>query len=143
MKKTRNSIFETNSSSTHNMVVVEDSDLQKWKNGDLFYVEDGNRFVSKYEKEDILSSIYGKLLMSLSQDSSYKEEIIEAINNNKVKEYLAEKMSDGYWDSYDKPLSFDEWRNIWECRELAEDDEEFITKNGDKIHIFCQYGYEG
>ena len=139
----REGVFETNSSSTHNMVVVEDSDLQKWKNGDLFYVEDGNRFVSKYEREDILSSMYGKLLMSLSQDSSYKEEIIEAINNNKVKEYLLEKMNDGYWDCYDKPLSFDEWRRIWDCRELEEEDEEFTTKNGDKIHIFCQYGYEG
>ena len=47
MINVREGCFETNSSSTHNMVVVEDSQLEKWKNGDLFYVDNSNDFVGK------------------------------------------------------------------------------------------------
>ena len=45
-----------------------------------------------------------------------------------------------YVDSYDRPLSFEEWESVWENREKEEDEEEYVTPKGEKIHIFCQYG---
>lgn len=37
MIQIRHGVFETNSSSTHSMVVCSDEDLQKWMNGELLY----------------------------------------------------------------------------------------------------------
>ena len=41
MIQIRHGVFETNSSSTHSMVVCSDEDLQKWMNGELLYDYDG------------------------------------------------------------------------------------------------------
>ena len=41
MKTTiREGVFETNSSSTHSLVMMEESEFKKWKDGKLFYNED-------------------------------------------------------------------------------------------------------
>lgn len=142
MLRVREGTFETNSSSSHNIVIVEDSQLEKWKNGEIFYIEDGNKFVSKYEKEKYDASLYGELILEHANDNVYQEEIVEAIKNNRLKEYVQEMIDDDIWyvDSYDRPLSFEEWESVWENRELEEDSEEYITPKGEKIHIFCQYG---
>lgn len=145
MINVREGSFETNSSSTHNIVIVEDSQLEKWKKGEIFYIENGNRFVSKYEYEDIKKADMGKFVMEYSEDSQYREDIIEAIKENRLKEYVNEMINDGEWyyDTWDKPLSYSEWLSIWENRELEGDTEEYKTPKGETIHVFCQYGYEG
>lgn len=41
MKTTiREGVFETNSSSTHSLIMMEESKFKKWKDGELFYHED-------------------------------------------------------------------------------------------------------
>ena len=72
-------------------------------------------------------------------DSTDGEVLVDGVN---VKEYVQEMIDDDIWyvDSYDRPLSFEEWESVWENRELEEDEEEYVTPKGEKIHIFCQYG---
>lgn len=41
MKQIRLGIFETNSSSTHSIVICTDEEFEKWKNGELVY--DGDK----------------------------------------------------------------------------------------------------
>ena len=65
MENIRVGIFETNSSSTHSMVIGMKSDFDNWKNGKLYYCDcdcyDGKfkegKFYSKEEVESYLESI--------------------------------------------------------------------------------------
>lgn len=141
----REGTFETNSSSSHNIVIVEDSQFEKWKNGDLFYVERTREFVSKYSGEREIDKEYGKLVLEYADDERYADEIAEAIKEKRLKEYVKERIDYGDWylDTYEIPLSYEEWQRVWENRELEEDETTYTTPNGETIHIFCQYGYDG
>ena len=68
-----------------------------------------------------------------------------AIKENRLKEYVKEMIDDDIWyvDSYERPLSFREWESVWANRELERDHTTYTTPNGEKIHIYCQYGYNG
>jgi hypothetical protein len=39
-KQIRNGVFETNSSSTHSLVICTKAQYEKWKNGELVYISD-------------------------------------------------------------------------------------------------------
>ena len=54
-------------------------------------------------------------------------------------------IDEGVWylDTYDMPMSFEEWERHWENRELEGDETTYTTPKGEKIHIYCQYGYDG
>lgn len=145
MINVREGCFETNSSSTHNMVVVEDSQLEKWKNGDLFYVENSNDFVGKYDRDNKIKEIYGSLVMEYANDQDFAEEIADAIKEHRLEDYVKTMIDEGVWylDTYDLPMSFEEWERHWENRELEGDETTYTTPKGEKIHIYCQYGYDG
>lgn len=144
MINVRQSCFETNSSSTHNIIVVEDSQLEKWKNGELFFIESGNRFVNKYEKERIMNEIYGITFIDNAK-SSCADEIVEAIKNNELKSYIEDMINDNLWyvDKNEIPMTFKEWEDDWDNRDLEGDSSTYTTPKGEKIHIFCQFGYDG
>ncbi len=144
MINVRQSCFETNSSSTHNIIVVEDSQLEKWKNGELFFIESDNRFVNKYEKERIMNEIYGITFIDNAK-SSCADEIAEAIKNNELKSYIEDMINDNLWyvDKNEIPMTFKEWEDDWDNRDLEGDSSTYITPKGEKIHIFCQFGYDG
>ena len=40
-------------------------------------------------------------------------------------------------------MSFEEWERHWENRELEGNATTYTTPKGEKIHIYCQYGYDG
>ena len=107
----REGCFETNSSSTHNMVVVEDSQLEKQKNGDLFYVESSNDFVGKYARDNKIKETYGSLVMEYANDQDFAEEIADAIKEHRLEDYVKTMIDEGVWylDTYDMPMSFEEW----------------------------------
>lgn len=144
MINVRQNCFETNSSSTHNIVVVEDSQLEKWKNGELFFIEASNKFVTKYEKERIMNEIYGMTFID-NVGSSCADEIAEAIKNNELKSYIEDMINDDLWyvDKSEIPMTFKEWEDDWDNRDLEGDSSTYTTPKGEKIHIFCQFGYNG
>lgn len=145
MLNVREGTFETNSSSCHNIVVVEDSQLEKWKNGELFFIENGNKFITKYEKETLLKGIYGNLVLDYANNPSYQEEIAEAIKEGTLKDYVKDMIADEIWyvDEDSLPLSFSEWKEKWYARDLEKDEDTYTTPKGEKIHIYSQYGYDG
>lgn len=145
MRSYREGTFETNSSSTHSMVIVDDSQLEKWKNGDIFYVEDGNKFVSAYEKSNFDKELFGELVVEYADNEDYQDDICDAIQEGRLREYVEEMIRCGEWevDEYERPLSYEEWERMWDNRDLESDSTEYTTSGGEKIHIFCQYGYEG
>ena len=67
MKQIRLNVFETNSSSTHSLVMAEDSLFQKWIRGELFYVDDSWRsdlknkqFLNKEEFFEVAKKYYSR-----------------------------------------------------------------------------------
>ena len=125
--------FETNSSSTHNMIIIPDEEYAKWENNELFYImydwgksaelikkNNGRRLYNKQELED------AGLFDDMPKPEDYN------------KEYQ-------YEDDYNDWLRDNDFITCeqWDDRELEADHTEYTTKNGDKIHILCEYGYDG
>lgn len=76
----RRSVFETNSSSVHTLIIVDHDDFTQWYHGDCYYNPDTNKFYSLEEGEKLR------------------------------KEYASnDKWLDGYDRWCDCPLTFQEW----------------------------------
>ena len=108
MIKVRQGTFETNSSSTHSIVIVEDDQLKKWETGELLYVPEKDEFLNKTEAEKYLKELG--------------------------------KEDDNIWWGR-KPLTCDEYFESY--NDLTCDETTYTTTKGEKIHIFCRYGYDG
>lgn len=140
MIKVRQGVFETNSSSTHSIIIVEDDDYQTWEKGEKFFIEATGKFVDKEEAEKLKNEIRFDYLKDCIKNEQEKIRIIEAIQKNRLIEEIDEMIEeDGYY-APDLPISYNEF-----CNEKGEFEEQdyntYITKNGDKIHIFCSYEY--
>ena len=132
MKQTiRYMTFETNSSSTHNMVVIPEKYIEQWDKDELFYIDD----------------VYGKI-----------KELVEK-NNGRLLYTRQELEEAGIFDDMPKREDFedeDEYndevydyldnsdllnKSKWESRELEFEETVYTTESGEKLHIMCQHGY--
>ena len=83
--------------------------------------------------------------MEYANDQDFAEEIADAIKKHRLEDYVKTMINEGVWylDTYDIPMSFEEWERHWENRKLEGDETTYTTPKGEKIHIYCQYGYDG
>lgn len=118
MKQIRFCIFETNSSSTHNMTIISDEDLQKLKSGPDLYFAD-NKVLTKAEAIAAVNA----------QRAEWGGDPIDGEDEDVLNEDLS------YYDiqSYEEVIG----SNDYEC-----DHNEYTTASGEKIHIICKYGYD-
>lgn len=130
----RRGVFETNSSSTHSMTIISDEDYQKLCDETLL-VRDGKDFCSEPEAR---------------KKNAETARRYHDVGEETIKEYeetgdiwLLIPNGDVNWDiveSYYIPFyMYEEFRS----ESLEEDTHEYTTKSGDKIHIFCWFGYDG
>lgn len=122
MIKYRLGMFETNSSSTHSLIIGMEDDFKKWENGELLYYRYSNKrgFYTKEEAINFLKEI-----------SWYKDNNIDfdTIDPEELTEYLTDEgFISGDWLDGD---------------ELEHDYNEFVTSNGEKICMLCRYGWDG
>lgn len=123
-QKIRNKTFETNSSTTHNMVIIPDDQYEAWNNNRLYYCRWPGGYKSLIEQNN------GYSLFT-------KEQLEEFYDN------LDDK-SKNYYDSFEDWASDDfVTSEQWDSRDLEGDEEVYVTKSGDTIHILCEYGYDG
>lgn len=117
----RNGTFETNSSSTHSMVICLESDYKKWEDGEAFYYkpwrsDDGEpRFITKREAIDVL--------VKHGRDRS----IMENLSDEELFEYFTEE------DIY----TYENWGEGYE-----HDSDSFTTPSGERVVVDCYYGYD-
>ena len=117
MKKIRNNVFETNSSSTHSITICSKDDYDKWVNGELFYYNDA--FYTEEERNKFLI------------DAGYSDEEIELVKNWKEDDNFD-------FDWWDIPLSNEQYyKNI--CSDYDEFNEH-KNVNGVEIVAFGYYG---
>lgn len=112
MKTTRKGVFETNSSSTHAMAIVPDEEYKKMKADHSLW------YHPKYGLKT-------------------KEEASKLIPEEDRK-YLTDEEDGGSWPLYDNGwFNYEEWHS-----DLEQDEHEYTSAHGDKIHIICAYGYD-
>lgn len=138
MIQIRKGTFETNSSSTHSMVIGLDSDFEKWANGELFFIGDcyclrkqDKNFVTKEELIDLIKA---------------KQEELKAKNAS----YTYFKGFKGTFDEADLGILRDEkvfvtLDQYCECKDeyFESDESSYTTPSGEKVRVLAYYGYDG
>ena len=125
MKTIRANTFETNSSSTHSMIILTEEEYNKLESGELYL--DDDEVITKEEAKNIFLKHMNEDKYMYDNDLSFEENI---------KNYLDE--FEYYPSEY--PQSLKTWK---EEDELESDINEYISPSGDKLKIICKYGYIG
>ena len=123
MKTIRLRTFETNSSSTHSMVICTEEEYEKWANGELYASrwEDGFK-----TKEEVIEEARKEYYEKFDSEGNF----IPDDEYETVEEFL----NDWHTEWYD----LDNWAGDLEC-----DENSYTSPSGDKIRIICRYGYDG
>lgn len=117
----RQGCFETNSSSTHSMIIGMEDDFKKWEKGELLY--------NKYHKQGFCTE--EEAIKVLKEEFWYKDIDFDTIKPEKLQEMLEDEgfiSADWDWFNDDR---------------LDHDYNEFVTPNGEKICMICRYGWDG
>lgn len=118
----RNNVFETNSSSTHHMVIGMEDDFKKWERGETFWYRSYSHPAGFYTKEEALSMI--------KAEPYYRHYDFDTMPEEELSEWL----DDYGFVSYDR-FSDNEY--------LETDYNTFTTPKGETICMICEYGYDG
>lgn len=137
MIKVRNDTFETNSSSTHSMVIGPKSQIEEWIKGKLVYDYDNDKFIS-------LEAAHEAFLKKLSEeDGAYF-----SLSFEEKEEYLKERYPWYTVEGYESELytenylfTYDSYCDHYE--RLETDTTYYTTPGGEEIGIICSYGYDG
>lgn len=139
MLQIRYGLFETNSSSTHSLIIANDEEYKKLTNGELFI--DYNDFVSR---EEVIQSI----LNAAEEYSNGMKELLKEEFDIEVKEITKEFLEQLTIDAMDALArefldGVRSYYGYFETEYLDSYEETYESKHGDKIHIFGLYGRDG
>ena len=130
-KQIRRGTFETNSSSTHAIVMCMESDYDRWQECNLYlftgsgwYYPDNNKPKKNrfYTREEAIE---------FEKTDKYAREDVNWTDEDEVNEILRES------EFYDYEYFWNEYCGDYECYE-----ETMTTPNGDRVIAFGYYGYE-
>ena len=144
----RQGLFETNSSSTHTITIVDAEDFENWKKGEVWYNESDDKFLPVDESiEENIKTIENDFLRDDEKlpelfKEKYRElkNLEEAIEAAEDDPELTIDYGNLRWDYQSFYISHDFWRDVV-TDEYEDYDESYTTKNGDKVVAFGYYGY--
>lgn len=129
MKTIRRGVFETNSSSTHSITIIDKDTYDEWKLENNCYDFNTKKIISKEER-------FKTLLFNTFFDTYYGQDS-DYISETDIENYLQ------YNQKYEEiPLTYDEYNDTLEDYELEHDINNFKTKSGDELIIICRYGHD-
>ena len=117
MRQIRYKTFETNSSSTHSLVMCSDDEFKSFKRREVYYVE--------WLPSDFANK--------LSEQYKQAKFIPVAVADNILKEL-------SNWDREDFLRTHDEF---FDNERLERFEQSYLTPGGEKIIAFGVYGYDG
>ena len=121
MKKVRNNVFETNSSSTHSITMCMESEFLKWKNGEMYW----NRWNDELVPKETVEEEFLKENTGVSkEDPDFKDKLEEYLNDDDKTYYTYEEFND-----YDY-IEYETFESTYE------------TPQGEKVVSFGYYGQE-
>ena len=143
MRQIRRNVFETNSSSTHSLTMVNSDDYSKWQKGDFYLNESWMSSDSEYVKEKFVT--FDQVIDIFKKSKYYSDNEICSDNFDKTKW----EDEDDEYNSFDSYLahehSFFTYDAYWDycaCR-YETFEREHTTPNGDNVVAFGYYGYDG
>ncbi len=117
MKRTiRPLMFETNSSSTHTIVILSKEDMEKWQKPGMRLNENTWEVVTEEEAE-----------ATIMKDSYWR-----------IKNSFTKEQKDS-WFQFNGYFTADEWA---EDEYLEVDSADYVTKSGDEIVVLTKYGFD-
>jgi|Go1ome_3_1110792.scaffolds.fasta_scaffold68405_2 hypothetical protein len=123
----RNSVFETNSSSTHSISLCSDKDYAEWVKGETYFYESKDIFI----KED-------EIIPYLASEEYRTVEELTELKNTDPEEFDSLRREDGiktYEEYFDINNDYGGYFDTFV--------ERFTTVSGDKVVAFGIYGYDG
>ena len=131
MKTTRYGTFETNSSSTHSLLILSYEEQRLLDNEELYITSSYNYdLISKAEYIEVMTD-------KMKEFEEYNEELSFEENLDQFKQ------SDPYYDNrWELPCSLDELIEL-ETDILSHDVDHYTSKSGDQIVIHAFHGYNG
>lgn len=119
----RKCVFETNSSSTHSIVILTEEEDKKWSDGDILRYKWEDKFITKEE----YAKKYEELKRQFAEDNNIPiEEVDDYELQNECCDDIAYTL-----DDYDDAM------------DLESDTTKYTTKSGEVLIIRCWYGYDG
>ena len=119
MKTIRIGTCETNSSSTHSITMCMESEVLKWKNGEMYWNRWNDELVSKETvEEEFLKENTGVS----KEDPDFKDKFEEYLNDDDKTYYTYEEFNDYDYIEYETYV------------------DKYNTPNGDTVVAFGYYG---
>ena len=155
MKTIRKGTFETNSSSTHSITMCMESEYEKWKAGEIYYLDAEGIFVTPEKRKEILREFlledrFAYNYNGLNEPSTYTykgvtvdwnhkrelftKENLEEITDEEIENFAAEN-----FNKYEMPCSYNQYYGDIEYETYKET---FITPKGEKVVSFGYYGQD-
>ena len=150
MKQIRTSVFETNSSLTHSIVMCPTEGYDNWLKGDMLFNEYLNpMFMTSEEGRKHNAKIMKQWKNDIEKDDydwEYEPETLEALTDENIEKYVNGEFDfdEFYFDNYAVVecmyYTFDYWEDsICEYRETFHSEYE---QNGEKVTAFGYYGHD-
>ena len=133
MKLVRKNVFETNSSSTHSLVICTKEEFEKFKKGEKILDRYDEKLVDRHE------NIIDKLIKTgeiteISNGYIYQNKYYETRSDIKSENFPDE-------DDFEDEYRYGTYESLGS--ELESYEQEYTTKSGDEIVVFGEFGYDG
>ena len=130
MKTIRQNVFETNSSSTHSMTIMDVYDYYRWKTEeDSCYDENNRKIISLDQRRAMIVKDIIDYRKKYDPDK-----LLDFVTDDDVNDWFNDNI-------YDYPLTYSEYINDY-LSDLEVDINHYTTQSNDKIVIICKYGYD-
>lgn len=146
----RQGVFETNSSSTHTLTICSKDDFDKWKHGEVFWLDndcwhklDTNKNFVTQEELEALAEKYNKEQQERidAGDKFAKVLDIDKVINERP-DY--DSWRDSYWDTERSSLEAYTVDDFYVRNgDLETYSETFTSPSGDEMVAFGAFGYDG
>ena len=129
-KQIRRGTFETNSSSTHAIVMCMESDYDRWQKGNLYLFTGSGWCYPDNNKPEKNHFYTREEAIEFEKTDKYEREDVNWTDEDEVNEILREN------EFYDYEYFWNE-----SCEDYEDYEETLTTPNGDKVVAFGYYGF--
>lgn len=145
----RQGVFETNSSSTHTLTICSKDDFDKWKRGEVFWLDNSwhkldtdKDFVTPEELEELVEKYNEEQQKRIDEGDKFAKVLdIDKVLNERP-DY--DSWDDSYWDTERSALEAYTTDDFYVGNDNLETySETFTSPSGDEMVAFGAFGYEG
>lgn len=145
----RQGVFETNSSSTHTLTICSKDDFDKWKNGEVFWLDNDwhkldtdKNFVTPEELKELAEKYNEEQQKRIDEGDRFAKVLdIDKVINERP-DYNS--WDDSYYDTERSALEAYTTDDFYVSNENLETySKTFISPSGDEMVAFGAFGYDG